>query len=92
MSCVLPHLLQRAKALYRTGEFGCSRRRCFLYAKLQLHDWTHIVRCLDGSVKVRFPQRVVDKPVSKWLSYPVTRPVQSTRLPDCPNNKQQNLN
>ncbi len=43
--------IAKGKSIVSNQRVLGSRRRCFLYAKLQLHDWTHIVRCLDGSVK-----------------------------------------
>ena len=77
MSCVLPHLLQRAKVLYRTAEFlvvgGIASFMPSFSCMMALY-----CPLLSRFRQVTFPQ-TVDKSVGKLISYPVCAPSSADR-------------
>jgi hypothetical protein len=87
MSWVPPHLSQRAKVLYRTAEFlvvgGIAS--CMPSFSCMMHPHCPSLRWFRQR---KISTKAVGKPVSKLLSYPIVRHVQSIRLPDCLTNEQ----
>jgi hypothetical protein len=87
MSCVPPHLLQRAKRLYRIAGFlvGDGIESCMPSFSCMMHRYCLLLRYFRQDW---ISTKTVDKAVHKLLSYPMTWPVQSRCVTDCPIDEQ----